>query len=150
MSTVKLKCQGPSTVPSRMFKCQVGVGSYMVVPRGMYNKKEQGGIPVAIEGVPYFIATVYSTFTRDYEMFLYAAEGPYQGFKGPQVLQQEIEVSLETFQAHFNFCAWYRSTKGGVMAVQYPTDQTDAVAHAIERGYSFIPLLPLEALTHDD
>lgn len=151
MSLIQLRFQGPNTSPSRMFECRMGEEPlYTVVPRGMYNKKEKPGIPVIVEGVPYVIWSVYSTLTSDYHLYLYAAEGPYTGFKGPEVHKQVIEVTVETLKEHFNYCAWRRADNGDVVAVQFPCDQEGAIGQATERGYMFTPpALPVEPVVYD-
>lgn len=145
MTPIKLQYQGALNTLSRMFECTVDGTRYMVVPREMFNKQDRDGIPIVVDGVPYIIWTVYTTFLRDYEMFRYAAEGPYARFKGPRLITGDvIEITRETLDECFNYCAWYRTDTGAVMAVQYPCNQLDAIAHATERNYSFTPLLPIE------
>ena len=68
-------------------------------------------------------------------MFLYAAEGPYQGFKGPQVQSHVIEVTQEVFEKCFNLCAWRRNEKGELITVQYPCSEHTAITLAVQRGY---------------
>ncbi len=135
MSLIQLRYQGSAATQSRLFDCIYGDQSLVVVPRELYNKKDKPGIPVTIEGVPYVIWTVYNLLSRDYEMFLYAAEGPYQGFKGPAVQSHVIEVTQEVFEKYFNLCAWRRTEKGDVMTVQYPCSDHTAITLAVQRGY---------------
>lgn len=151
-SLIKLHSLGMLGHTSNMFGCTIDGKQYKVVPQAMYNKQDQPGIPVRVKGIRHVVYSVYSTFVREYELFLYAAIGPYKGYKGPKVSSVPLEVTLKDFGDFFSFCMWKRKDDSTVVAVQVKCNDPTAVALYVDHGYVYdypVDLAQPVAVSHE-
>lgn len=91
-----------------MFGCTINGKQYKVTPTDMCRDLDKPGIPVRVKGIRYTLHSVYSSFHSMYELYMFAATGPYKGFRGPKVGHSHPEVTLKEFNEHFSICLWKR------------------------------------------
>lgn len=133
-SLIKLHPLGVLGHDSKMFGCTIGGKQFKVVPQHLYHKQNEPGIPVRCGNIRYTLWSVYSTFMREYELFMYAAGGPYKGFKGPKISNQTLNVTHKDFGNFFSYCLWKRMGDS-VMAVRVDANDPEALQQHLDRGY---------------
>lgn len=122
---------------------EVAIGGHMwtVVMQAHCSQRGWSGVPVSVAGVPHYVKPVYNINNHQHELYLFAGEGPYEGYKGHQLWNQEIEVSEEAFARYFSFKLW-KYDRGSLWVAQERTYDAAVKQVTDDNWSSFVPMQP--------